>query len=649
LQTQPIEVDLEGLLRKARKERKEAKAAGTGRVQESRGEHYTQNQAGDLAQKIEAALAGVPNRVDDIDPANEVSEGEEDHIISQDIDPEPVFERQQEYQEPDAPSTFVQPLPSIEAALEAAFEGQQEQSEFDSLSSRDLRGEETLNVHGSTDSEIVPWFGDPPDAEDVFLQRSGYIVPLNNEALAAIQVVLGKEAAIKMAGIKSDSRDFRKTLTEDRNVFSEETRWTDPEWAHLDTYHSSREADEASIADFLDRLWLADLGFCRDQQEAIFQRTVMMAMINRHQLIFAGNKRPIELPESALMFGVEATWSCPPMPTRRYEKKADKNKEEPKTFATMPKPDLCVSFRTRKIVDSAHWKLLLPRTQQLICYEGIEDDNNEAGRAFGFFFVEAKRSRTEPDDKMALYQALNDASQALHNMYEFFREAKQTPEFFKRVRVFSATASEKGVIIRVHWARELPEDTELSTDRIVPEYPLQFQYQTYESFKGKEFDRLKVVEVFERIMVGYGERQLLELLKTAAASVKKKASDAWRKRDQVPLPRAFNTYRYGQSGKPGSRTASRPQTPAGEGNQPTNSMFMPPPNVPRSMQESYTSDTTEVIDQTVGESTSLSQGVAELQTDSFDSQRSNGSQKRRRGTMPTKQRDHLSKKRRTKE
>jgi hypothetical protein len=166
---------------------------------------------------------------------------------------EPVFERQQEYRKPDAPSTFVQPLPSIEAA----FEGQQEPSEFDSLS-------ETLNVHGSTDSEIVPWFGDPPDAEDVFLQRSGYIVPLNNEALAAIQVVLGKEAVIKMAGIKSDSRDFRKTLTEDRNVFFEETRWTDPEWAHLDTYYSGREADEASIADFLDRLWLADLGFGRD-------------------------------------------------------------------------------------------------------------------------------------------------------------------------------------------------------------------------------------------------------------------------------------------------------------------------------------------------------------------------------------------------
>lgn len=561
---------------------------------------------------------------------------------------EPVFKRQREYQEPDAPPTFLQPLPSIEAA----FEGQQkqsEQSETDSPSSRDFRGEETFSVHESTESEIVPWFEDPPDAEDVFLQRSGYIVPLSNEALAAIQVVLGKEAAIKMAGIKSDSRDFWKTLTEDRNVLPEESRREDPELAHLDKYQFSREADEASIADFLNRLWLADLGFCKDQQEAIFQRTVMMAMINRHQLIFAGNKTPIKLPESALMFSVEAPWTCPPMPTRRYEKKADKNKEEPKTFTPLPKPDLCVSFRTRKIVDSAQWKLLLPETQHLICYEGIEDNNNEAGRAFGFFFIEAKRSRLEPNDKVALYQALNDTSQALHNMYEFFREAEQAPTFFERVRVFSATTSEKGVILRVHRAVELPEDTELSTNRIVPAYPLQFEYQTYKSFQGKNFDRLKVVEVFERIMRGYGETQLLALLKVAAASVKKKANNAWRNRDQVPFPTAFNTYRYGQSGKPGSRTASRPQTPAVEGSQPANSMSMPPPNLPKSMQKSYTSDTTEVIDQTVGESTSLSQGVAELQADSFDSQRSNSSQRRRRGISPIKRRDNPSKKRRTKE
>ena len=49
-----------------------------------------------------------------------------------------------------------------------------------------------------------------------------------------------------------------------------------------------------------------------------------------------------------------------------------------------------------------------------------------------------------------------------------------------------------------------------------------------------------------------------------------------------------------QYGKPGSRTASRPQTPADEGSQSANSLFMSSPNLFKSMQESYTFDTTEI-------------------------------------------------------
>lgn len=127
----------------------------------------------------------------------------------------------------------------------------------------------------------------------------------------------------------------------------------------------------------------------------------------------------------------------------------------------MPRPDLCVSFRRTEIIDPDFWTTLLPTTQGVTCYEGIRDLNNEATRAFGFFFVEAKRSWLWPDDDTALNQALKDASQALHNIYEFFREAEQIADFFARVRVFSATASEKGIIIRAHWARKLPENTKV--------------------------------------------------------------------------------------------------------------------------------------------------------------------------------------------
>ncbi|KAL9078480.1 MAG: hypothetical protein Q9157_002601 [Trypethelium eluteriae] len=561
---------------------------------------------------------------------------------------ESVLETHHIYQEAVIPHPFAQPLPNIEEALEAAFEGQQDLPETHVPSSHDFHGEESTSVHDptdSTDSDVASWLGGQSDAENTFLQRNGYTVPLSNEALAAIRVVLGKEAAIEMASIRADSSDFQSTLLEDRNVQLEETtQWIDPEWEYLHTYDFGRKPDEPSITNFLDRLWLADLDFCRGQQEAMFQRTVMMAMINRHQLISAGNEKPTDLSKSVLMFSVEATWNCPPMPTRRYWNPTGK---ESKIWTTYPKPDLCVSFRRHNIIEKGDWNTLPNATRHLICYEGIKGGFNEADRAFGFFFVEAKRSRFHPDHEVTLHQVLNDASQALHNMYEFFREAQQLQVFFDRVRVFSAATSEKGIIVRVHRATELPENAK--STRIVPEYPLQFEHQTYQSFNREEFDRSKVVEAFERIIVGYGERQLLELLKKAAADVGKKANHEWVRNKYVVNPAAFNDYRYGQYGGRSSTTASKLQTPAIEGSQSARTTSMPPPSTSTFMQGSHTSGQKEVIDQTMGRRSSLSQGVAELQTGSFGSQSSEGSRKRTRDTTTTKQRGNANKKRKANE
>lgn len=93
-------------------------------------------------------------------------------------------------------------------------------------------------------------------------------------------------------------------------------------------------------------------------------------------------------------------------------------------------------------------------------------------------------------------------------------------------------------------------------------------------------------------MVGYGENQLLRLLQTAATNVKKKATNAWQNRDKVPLPNAFNNYRYGQFGPPGSRTTSRQRTPAGE------SAFRQLSKARRSMQESFMSTASAMTDRT---------------------------------------------------
>ncbi|KAF2238423.1 hypothetical protein EV356DRAFT_308689 [Viridothelium virens] len=106
---------------------------------------------------------------------------------------ESVLETHHIYQEAVIPHPFAQPLPNIEEALEAAFEGQQDLPETHVPSSHDFHGEESTSVHDptdSTDSDVASWLGGQSDAENTFLQRNGYTVPLSNEALAAIRVVL---------------------------------------------------------------------------------------------------------------------------------------------------------------------------------------------------------------------------------------------------------------------------------------------------------------------------------------------------------------------------------------------------------------------------------------------------------------------------
>ena len=548
----------------------------------------------------------------------------------------------QRHEDSNVPPTFSQAIASIETAPEALAESQRS-FEF---SPSDLQNGETSRLN----SETSPWLRELPDAGTILLQRNGYIPPLTNEILAAIHVVLGRDAAQSMSAISAYTPDFEKTLKEDRNVLLEETKYEDPEWAHLDNYQMDREVDEASIANFLDRLWLADLRFCKNQQEAIFQRTVMMDMINRHHLVFPNSKMLSKLQESSLMFSVEATWDCPPMPTARFKKALP----DSRIYTTMPKPDLCVSFRASKIIGEDLWNKLPPTTQHLICYEGIT--SNKCDRAFGFFFVEAKQSRAEPDDRIALNQALNNASTALHNIHEFFKEAEDTATFFKHVRVFSATASERGAILRVHRAVELPPDTDLSLKRVFEDYPLQFEYQTYKSFRGESFSRLEVVDAFERIIRGYGEKRLLVLLQKAALNLRKKAHDAWRNTHIVPFGTAYNDYYYGQVGTSGSKRSSRRQTSAPEGShsRPRSSIaLMPPPpsDLPRSIRESFRSDATaEVGDsQTLGDGSNLGQGIAGVGVASFESQRSigSGSQRQGRTISPAKRQGGPSKKRKT--
>ena len=59
--------------------------------------------------------------------------------------------------------------------------------------------------------------------------------------------------------------------------------------------------------------------------------------------------------------------------------------------------------------------------RNVVCYEG--KSNAHKRRAFHSLTIESKNAWKIILDPVSQYQALNSASQSLHNMYEFFDEA----------------------------------------------------------------------------------------------------------------------------------------------------------------------------------------------------------------------------------
>ena len=358
-----------------------------------------------------------------------------------------------------------------------------------------------------------------------------------------------------------------------------------PEKTKLDEITLNVPENQAAAAVY-SRLWAADVENCKGEREAVFQRTVLMSLFDRYRLVFGDT----EGSESAslenttkikkkLAFSVETEWTCDPMPTRALLRD-----DEQWPFLPAPRPDICISFRTDRLIRPKSWALMPSELTRIICYEGDSPPFDRC--AFGFFVVEAKRSRFSPDDEVAKYQALNSASQALHNMYEFFRQAGQEEVFFNRVRVFSATTSEKGLLLRIHRAERIvggtvksntdvpnsdasdsdvpvsdaqnadTSDSDSSGSEVSdsesyepiyakPDYELEFRFEEYKTFYFGQSSRQDVIDVFAKIMIAYGERRLHGLLKKAAHRIHGQLQ-ACQKQLKDPA-RIVKDFRHGQT------------------------------------------------------------------------------------------------------
>lgn len=166
-----------------------------------------------------------------------------------------------------------------------------------------------------------------------------------------------------------------------------------------------RKEDESE-----EKRWQLDKYNCAHSNEARFQRTMMMDMLNRHAL------------NEKTDFVCEATWDSHRFPCR------DCSAEQCKI--SKPTPDLAVGFQPDSLLMDDEFSIAWTRLKSLEGY--IFPEGTKQDRAFHFFSMEVKGKRGTLDNKAAQDQNLNTASQALYNIYRCMKEANELNLFLKR-------------------------------------------------------------------------------------------------------------------------------------------------------------------------------------------------------------------------
>lgn len=380
------------------------------------------------------------------------------------------------------------------------------------------------------------------DREEVFNYKWGYLPPLGEEAECLLIALLEDPTLARiMVRTGPDDKRFGSGLEEDRNVNPNPSSDPDPRSDEINALNPENFLPETMDQQRChDELWRFDKVKCTaNSSEALFQSTLMISLIARHTSVYqqGTGKTPV------LDFSVEEPWQCPPMPTKAvWRAQRDRVKQAfDGNFLTQPKPDLSLCFNRESVISNDIWRTLAAPTKALACFEAIEPGTP---RIFHFLTIEAKKAMLDIGATKAKYQSLNNASQALHNMYEFFNDAGSDHRkiFFDKVRFFSVVSSTNGMLVRIHRAVEISEDVDprslIMPDQ--PKYRLKFEYKEFARIN--EYSREKVLKIFRKILK-YAVEDLGELIKAAALTLSTMTNEAYNARD---YDEAF--YRYGQPG-----------------------------------------------------------------------------------------------------
>ncbi|KAI1363981.1 hypothetical protein F5Y08DRAFT_353828 [Xylaria arbuscula] len=230
-----------------------------------------------------------------------------------------------------------------------------------------------------------------------------------------------------------------------------------------------------------------DLEHCRfPSNETVFQRTVMMSIIDRSHL------------KNVFDFNCEGQWFL------------DQGHSLPSTngrgdVIIDPKPDLAIFFRFDSLLGTDPFEASQPIPPEL---KPCMNPDKYTQRCFPFIFIEAKKGFE--DIQPAALANMHSASQALFNIYKWMNRANEGKAFFEDVRLFSIAINAKELIARVHRARSIAKDNDVG---------LAFSYDDLYPEEKVRYSRDEVCTLVHNILSEYAEKKLLGILRKTVQRV----------------------------------------------------------------------------------------------------------------------------------
>ena len=392
------------------------------------------------------------------------------------------------------------------------------------LQSSNVASAETSSLHASiayaNTAEPADWYtrwGYEPPEEDMTSSTT------NTSGLSSEHPTKsGKSTSPKVVTRQADTEFFRNGLR--RRGITFVSRKDDKIDVIRKLVLAARPKVPTASGEKLEDDWTADLVKCAKADEALIQRTIMMETIDRHEL------------GEFLDYTCESSWTCKRMPLKPHKDKAvviskavkDNRSVQAKPIIELmakPRPDLHVAFKLEAIMDESSLPLL-EDMKGCICPESSQKEGSD-DRAFPFFSMETKSPQAAKGEPVANRQNFNTASQALHNIYQFMKEADQVSKFLEEVRFFSAAVTPSTFQVRVHRAVIAAQ-----RDKIQADYPLGFRFDVVYQSEKKRYTRAEITRIIKNILFEYGVKKLLPILKDAVEVVLNKL---WEE-DQTPTP-----------------------------------------------------------------------------------------------------------------